>query len=478
MKFIVKNLGLIKEAEISPAKITVICGPNNTSKTWLAYAIYGYLKAAQTTFFRDERPFLRYDLILEDGIDCTNCDAHGGTFDLNEYEPLLRQLIGLWNKTQIKDILPRIFRVSKEFFENTDIKLDLNSFSFDFSLPYERIARVGTDIYENGSPYIDIELTRKSNSSILTLKITPHKCDMVNTEYFPEILPRFVLDACIDAMIPNSFIITSERAGISIFQKELDINKTEIIENRLFNVSLNNSNFAKIADETLSRYALPVKDNIGIIRDYTQRSFNESEFAKEAEEKLAEILGGTFAAVGNNDIAFMIRPVGDRRRKIKLPIHFSSSMSKSLLLLDTYVRHIAEQGDILIIDEPELNLHPKNQRKVARFLAWLANRGVKVIITTHSDYIIREFNILGVMHNLPLKQQTSMLKEFKYAKDELLNLKDDVKIYIVSEKGEVSEAPYAEHGFDVKTFDDTINEMNHIYDTLLYAREGQSIVEP
>lgn len=47
-----------------------------------------------------------------------------------------------------------------------------------------------------------------------------------------------------------------------------------------------------------------------------------------------------------------------------------------------------------MVDEPELNLHPENQRKVARLLAALVNFGIKVFITTHSDYILKELNTL------------------------------------------------------------------------------------
>jgi predicted ATPase len=43
-----------------------------------------------------------------------------------------------------------------------------------------------------------------------------------------------------------------------------------------------------------------------------------------------------------------------------------------------------------MVDEPELNLHPENQRRVARLFARLINLGIKVFITTHSDYIVKE----------------------------------------------------------------------------------------
>ncbi|OKZ80092.1 MAG: hypothetical protein BHW07_03835 [Clostridium sp. CAG_433_25_7] len=49
---------------------------------------------------------------------------------------------------------------------------------------------------------------------------------------------------------------------------------------------------------------------------------------------------------------------------------------------------------LALLDEPEMNLHPENQRKIARVLAMLANYGIKIVITTHSDFITRELSLL------------------------------------------------------------------------------------
>ena len=47
MKFRFKNLGPIKEADLELGDLTVIAGRNNTGKTYLAYALYGFLKRWQ-----------------------------------------------------------------------------------------------------------------------------------------------------------------------------------------------------------------------------------------------------------------------------------------------------------------------------------------------------------------------------------------------------------------------------------------------
>ena len=44
MKFRFKNLGPIKQADLELGDLTIIAGRNNTGKTYLAYALYGFLK--------------------------------------------------------------------------------------------------------------------------------------------------------------------------------------------------------------------------------------------------------------------------------------------------------------------------------------------------------------------------------------------------------------------------------------------------
>ena len=49
MKIKFSNLGLIKETELDLRPLTVIIGPNNSNKTYIAYCVYGLWKNATTT---------------------------------------------------------------------------------------------------------------------------------------------------------------------------------------------------------------------------------------------------------------------------------------------------------------------------------------------------------------------------------------------------------------------------------------------
>ena len=44
MKAKFKNIGPIHEAELELKDLTIIAGPNNTGKPYLAYTLYGFLK--------------------------------------------------------------------------------------------------------------------------------------------------------------------------------------------------------------------------------------------------------------------------------------------------------------------------------------------------------------------------------------------------------------------------------------------------
>ncbi len=43
MKITVQNLGVIEHAELELGDLTLICGSNNTGKTYVTYAIFGFL---------------------------------------------------------------------------------------------------------------------------------------------------------------------------------------------------------------------------------------------------------------------------------------------------------------------------------------------------------------------------------------------------------------------------------------------------
>ena len=73
-----------------------------------------------------------------------------------------------------------------------------------------------------------------------------------------------------------------------------------------------------------------------------------------------------------------------------LPLMNASSMVSELAPIVLYLRHVVNSGSVLIIEEPESHLHPAMQVEFTRLLAKIVNSGVRVIVTTHSEWLLEE----------------------------------------------------------------------------------------
>ncbi|MFA0399482.1 DUF3696 domain-containing protein [Vibrio splendidus] len=64
----------------------------------------------------------------------------------------------------------------------------------------------------------------------------------------------------------------------------------------------------------------------------------------------------------------------------------------------------AKKGDILVIENPELNLHPEGQLQIGRLIAKAAAQDIQVIVETHSDHVVNAARICVKDGTLPLEK--------------------------------------------------------------------------
>ena len=67
------------------------------------------------------------------------------------------------------------------------------------------------------------------------------------------------------------------------------------------------------------------------------------------------------------------------------PYHTGSGVSFAIGVLVSCLS--ANHDDIVVIENPELHLHPKAQSDLTEFLCFAANAGIQVILETHSDHV-------------------------------------------------------------------------------------------
>jgi predicted ATPase len=57
---------------------------------------------------------------------------------------------------------------------------------------------------------------------------------------------------------------------------------------------------------------------------------------------------------------------------------------------------IAKEGEILIVENPEIHLHPRAQSELTKFLAKVSSCGVQVLVESHSDHILNGLQVAVV----------------------------------------------------------------------------------
>lgn len=68
------------------------------------------------------------------------------------------------------------------------------------------------------------------------------------------------------------------------------------------------------------------------------------------------------------------------------PIHVGFGLTQVLPIVIAALS--ASEGDILLIENPEVHLHPAGQALMGQFLTDVAKSGVQVIVETHSDHVL------------------------------------------------------------------------------------------
>jgi AAA domain, putative AbiEii toxin, Type IV TA system len=445
MKFTFENFGQVATGSVTLGELTIISGPNSTGKTYISYAIHSFL-----------RNFFDLSNVLHADAFSSITQKGRESFDLSELLKNEREIyVGAARSFMAN--AARYFSVSSDFFKGSRLSVSPTAL-----MSSDRMLQGSYNFSEFGF----LNGFKEDGSDQLVVTYT-------GDEKFPlhaiaRAVRPWLLKSAFGASIPNPFPITSERTGVSLFWKDLHVSRNQLIEMALESKN-KEINFFDLAFSHTSRYALPIKENIDSTRGFEEIAKQRSFLIDNPDPcgvlaLLEKMTGGDFSHDGQQ-LNYTFKVKGEKKRK-SIPIYVASSAVKSLFLLNLYLRHVAKPGDVLIIDEPELNLHPGNQRLMAALVVRLVNAGVRVCMTTHSDFIVREISA-----RIALGTKRDSLKKFLSDNDltaaDLLNPEQVTAFTTAGNR--ISAAAVGDSGIDMATLNDAIGASASFYEDALLA---------
>lgn len=456
MKIVLKNIGALKgEVEIAPGRLTVFCGGNNTGKTYAMYVLWALFerRVSHVLAFAEA---IAEQLKLAGSVQIPLQD-----FCARHWTDLERGIAtGLLNR------LPSLFSAPPKHFTDAQILISLSLpdfLAFATKNPeFKRVVGVGP------SSAMDVRLTKSDAGAVISLTVLdtgklPHSAavtDKLPNSLLAEIVSLLFIELILGTQVDGAFLLPAERCGLNLFYPDLDARNSAIMRGLKRDES---ASMDALRGLTVAQYAEPIAAYIQFLKDVPRFSgadgFHDQALALQDDIAQVDYRVGTDGMV-------TAKPKGS---DAELSIHLTSSSVKSFYGLWAWLEKRAMPGDCLMIDEPELNLHPDNQCLVARLLVRLVKRGIRVVISTHSDYIVRELNNM-IMLATKFPERIEMERRFVYDKSGAERLPaGDVAAYQFTSEGAGCCDISPEFGIEVASMDSAINRLNESNSAIYFA---------
>lgn len=477
MKIEIKNLGKIKNAEFDIKPFTIFVGHNNTNKTWVTNVISGFCIKEYIRDFVNEMRIIRsksfkfFEKIRQDEtlnqIDLLD-------FMQNEFETLINELCIYYSKNFAKYI---IFDENQNFLNDFELKVTFN---------IDEKREIEQKLYKTDIRNIDylfnrnlIWMEKSVDDFYLNIK---RQTEGVISQPFKIVKDEFItnfIHFVLTNSMGNYIDLPSERNVITQYYSVMKTPSYYDLKNIVAKIGAPNDQIYELTYEigNLINYKFPLilKNFINLLEKlYSDENLKVLNILKKGDtrkiQKIADILekyilGGQIEVDSKNFSKVSFSP----SENISLPLKISSSMVKELSSLSMYLRKIAKDGDTLIFDEPEMNLHPTAIVQLTELFSIMVNNQLNLIVTTHSPYIID--HLINLMESKKASEQIqSKLKNKFFLKNiESFISSEKVAIYLFQKNNKTNEVKVKnildreENLIDWKTFSNVSDKVSNLY---------------
>jgi len=450
-KVIVNNFGKIKNAEIDVSKLVLFVGENNSGKSYLLTLLWGLLdQESRTILLRPSlsenikeysEEYFKLTKWIAEIIDKPSQKKYKVTKDIHD---AFNTLLNYKLKDSKDNFVKSLFNADVQIGE---LKIEF-SFDYNIALSFE---------YYNLNKPIEID-NQKEPETVMWIEhkntkkgiLVSGKNDIaVYVNFFINIMANtLIMDICKKPIKPihgESIVpfLPSSRTGFLLSKN--------FIANKLIMNNLNKEIDSQVENNSIESgyFAKPVTKFLTLMNNLKASTMMKNiDVINLIEEKLIKGQLEINEASLNNQ--FVYKP---KNSKAVYQMYLSSAVITEIAPLYLLLKH-QNAIDCLMIEEPEMCMHPEFQYIMARVLIQISNLGIPVFATTHSELIIQHVNNM-----IKAKRSKEVAYSMGYKDSDFID-SDDVSIYQFQinkdNKTDVTKLLTNEYGFDVPTFNNVL----------------------
>ena len=378
MKISIEKIGKIHHSDIIIDGLTIIAGKNSTGKSTVSKSLFAifnsFYKITQTYRSYKERAIKSRILDLDNYFDIFFFNEN--PIDLNK---VVLKLISTQTEEDIKKVL-NLYSLNEQLSESNFQKLILAIYKINQSTMQQVL-------YEETNNYFESEFSSNINNvnskheiGSIKLKI---KNEQIETYYQNDKLidiPNFFSLNFKPIYIDDPFIIdTINQTDFRMFRSDSETNRTH----RQVILSQYNK---KESENPIDK--IIIKEDIQIIYDKIEKILDEN---------------GTGIVYSYNR--------GNEDKKVLSIDNLSSGMKTFYLLKKLIENGTIEPNSPVILDEPEVHLHPEWQLVLAEIIVLMQKyMNLNFLINSHSPYFVRAIEVYSTKYAIDSKTKYYLAK--------------------------------------------------------------------
>lgn len=426
----VKNFAKIKEAEIELAPFTLFIGDNNSGKSYLASLIW-YIQSSNLLIFDMYRQYKNEYKEYKFLNDLCNKIINNEKFEIKIDNNVIDECIELFNimlKNRKNKILEELFN-----FKNIKIsKLMVYKADIDYNI------KINSNILENES--------KKNKLFNIKFKYSYGRRQIISEIRGNDIKKRIfftLFEVIIDIILFstryfNKLFLPVARTGFLLLK--------DIVMDKAF--------------DTLFNDKLEKKENIKLTKPL-ENFIRKLSMLRSEDEKNNNIINFIENDIIKGKIYLDNMPSPQVHYKsnnsdMDFQMHVSSAVITELAPLILFLKY--DNYKDIIMEEPEISLHPYLQQQLTRAFIKLVNSGKNILITTHSDTIVQHINNMIKLNANEKKIQKKLMEKYKYDEDDIIS-EDKIRMYQFDAKEnrtEVKALESSKYGFEAPTFNEIL----------------------